>query len=202
MTLRDDYELWARHFPRPMGEGWGVFLDSIKDGTYDSSVFDAGFISPSQMHLDSSAAPSWVAFTGNAHTIGFGASAAQSVDFSWRVPRGYKDGTDLTPKVRWAPADSAAGDVYWQIYYTWKNVGDVHSGTSTLTKTATSSGTTLKEQSDEFSDIAGSSMSNSSVITVNLVRQAANVADTYTSSALIVGFEFVYEEDKAGSDTR
>lgn len=29
MTLRDDYEHWARGFARRMGEGWGEFLDRI-----------------------------------------------------------------------------------------------------------------------------------------------------------------------------
>ncbi len=33
MTLRDDYEHWARSFPRRMGEGWGEFLDRI--GLFD-----------------------------------------------------------------------------------------------------------------------------------------------------------------------
>ena len=31
MTLRDDYEHWARSFVRRMGDGWGDFLDRIGD---------------------------------------------------------------------------------------------------------------------------------------------------------------------------
>ena len=29
MTLRDDYEHWARNFARRIGEGWGDFLDAV-----------------------------------------------------------------------------------------------------------------------------------------------------------------------------
>ena len=38
MTLRDDYEHWARSFPRRMGEGWGVFLDAISALAFSSEV--------------------------------------------------------------------------------------------------------------------------------------------------------------------
>lgn len=31
MTLRDDYEHWARNFARRIGDGWGAFLDRIHD---------------------------------------------------------------------------------------------------------------------------------------------------------------------------
>jgi len=40
MTLRDDYEHWARSFPRRMGAGWGVFLDAITTLVESSGTMD------------------------------------------------------------------------------------------------------------------------------------------------------------------
>lgn len=51
MTLRDDYEHWARCFPRRMGEGWGDFLDAVSL----SSLHDLTF---SRCHLTKSSGAS------------------------------------------------------------------------------------------------------------------------------------------------
>jgi hypothetical protein len=199
ITLRDDYEHWARSFPRRMGQGWGDFLDRIKDGTIDDTMWDDVRVA-AQATRPGSSSPTWSAFVGAAHTWLFANAQSNYVEFNAQIPHTYKEGTDIYPHVHWGPSNTSAGNVVWRLDYTWADIGGSFPNTTAITVTDAADLTTRKHQVAEFSAIDGTGKGISSMLICKLTRLGSDEGDTYTSGAWFYEFDFHIEMNSLGSD--
>lgn len=199
MTLRDDYEHWARSFVRRMGEGWGVFLDRLYSRNSDGYQWDDVRVA-AEATKPGSSSPTWTNFTGDVSCYQFSESQNNFVEFSCQLPHGYKLGSDIHPHIHWGPSDTGAGDARWLLSYSWANIDGSFSGSTDLAVNATASGTANAHQVDEFSAIDGTGMGISSMLVCKLQRRGVNVLDTYGSPANFYEFDFHIQKDTVGSD--
>lgn len=148
---------------------------------------------------------------------GFSASAEQELYFTIQLPHGYKEGTTLYPHVHWTTftGDPTGKVVEWALEYTIMKHGGTFGNTTMI-----SSGTTVTAPTgigqhtitalgSITSGAAPNDLKISTIIVCRLFRNAVgNPAlhggtdiDTYTGAAGLLGIDFHYESDMAGSRT-
>jgi len=49
----------------------------------------------------------------------------QSITFIAQMPHAWKRGTDIIVHIHWVPEDATAGNVYWELSYSWGSINDV-----------------------------------------------------------------------------
>ena len=199
MTLRDDYEHWARNFTARIARGWGIFLDRLYATNADGVTWDDVRVAASVTKLGSSA-PSWALVTDINSCYQFAHNQSNFVEFECQLPHGYELGSSLEPHVHWGPSDTGAGDTRWRLDYVWANIGSPFSGTSTtIYVTDTSSEVTNDHQVAGFPAISGTGMGISSMLLCRLTRVGGAVQDTYGSPANFYEFDFHITKDTIGS---
>ena len=122
------------------------------------------------------------------------------VYFTVQLPHGYKEGTDIVPHVHWTPTDANAGNVVWQLEYSWQNVnGGAFPATTTITTTQAASGTAWDSLVANFAAISGTGKQISSQLVCRLFRDPAHASDTYGFDAALVEVDFHFEVETLGS---
>jgi hypothetical protein len=130
-------------------------------------------------------------FDGNATT--------EQIYFTAQLPHSYKQGSDIYPHIHWTPTDGNAGNVKWQLEYSWQNINGTFSGTTTLTVTDSTDSTAWKHLLAPFSAITGTSKTISSMLVCRLFRDPSDGDDTYGSDAALLEIDFHFEIDTVGS---
>lgn len=132
---------------------------------------------------------------------GSGAGTPDEALFAiFHVPHSYREGTSLEPHVHWQATDNAAGDVYWQLEWSWMNDGEVQPAMTTQFITPATSGTALTMQLSEFADITKANARIASTVKCILTRLSTNVLDTYNNAdALLSKFDIHFRQDSLGS---
>jgi len=123
----------------------------------------------------------------------------EEVFFTIQLPHKYKEGTDIIPHVHWTPTDANAGDVVWQLEYTWQNINGTFGASTTITVTDSTNTTAWEHLVASFSAITGTNMDISSILVCRLFRDPAHGSDTYTSDAAFLEIDFHFEIDTIGS---
>lgn len=198
MTLRDDYEHWARGFARRMGEGWGVFLDRLYAKNTSGVTWDDVRVPMDIVKLGASA-PTWGTLGTGLDVLQFSHSQDNYVSFVCQLPHGYKVGSDIYPHVHWSPIDTDAGNVRWLLRYSWANIGDVFPAGSNIYTTDATDLTAEKHQLVSFAAIDGTGQDISSMLHCRLYRLGTSVVDTYGSDVNCHEFDFHIQKDTVGS---
>jgi hypothetical protein len=177
------------------------------DGTLEfngtATVFDDLRIPGLSVKLGASA-PDLAAFlgAGNLLVLRFdGGATTEQVYFTVQLPHSYKEGSNITPHVHWSAVDGNAGNVHWQLEYTWQNIDGTFPAVTTITATDATSGTAWDHQKAAFSAITGTGKTISSMLVCRLFRDPTDGADTYGSDAAFLEFDFHFELDTVGSRT-
>lgn len=128
-----------------------------------------------------------------------GTAAAQSAHGTLEILHDYKEGSDIIPHIHWCPTTTGAGDVKWQLEYSWANGGGTITTSTTISATATVSGTVANEQRLNFPTITGTGKTIGSRFVYRLFRDPADGADTYAADAGAFDFGIHYLMDTVGS---
>jgi hypothetical protein len=129
-----------------------------------------------------------------------GAGTSEQVFFTVQFPHGYKLGTDICPHVHWSPTTADAGNVKWNLEYTWVEIGGTFAASATIDVTDAASGTAWDHQVAGFADINGSGITTvSSMLVGRLYRDPTDGADTYGADASLLEIDFHHQIDTIGS---
>ena len=152
-----------------------------------------------------SSSPDLVAFlgAGGLKVYAFdGGVTTEEVHFTIQFPHTYKCETDIEPHVHWAPTTNDAGNVVWQLEYTWINIGGTFGAAATIASTpAAAGGTAWVHKYAEFAAIAGSGkgVNVSSMLVCRLFRDPTHGDDSYAHDAALLEFDCHFEIDTLGS---
>lgn len=125
--------------------------------------------------------------------------AADQLSSSLEILHGYKEGTDITPHVHWAPTTADVADVKFHCRYMWVERDGVFSGATTTTVTVTTPGVAWKEMRTNLPAISGAGKHIGSRFVFTLFRDPADVADTYAQQVAVHDFGVHFERDTIGS---
>lgn len=130
-----------------------------------------------------------------------GVNTTEQVFFTVQLPHSYKEGTALSPHVHWTPTSTAAGNVIWNLEYSWQNInGTFPTATTTISTTAQAAGgTPWVQKIAEFSDIVGTGKLISSMLVCRLYRNPSAAGDTYGDDAAFLEIDFHFQQDSTGS---
>lgn len=168
----------------------------------DQIVWDDLRIPGSSVRLGASA-PDLVAFLGAGGLLvsAFDGNATlEQIYFTIQLPHGYKLGSNITPHVHWTPTTAGAGNVKWNLEYSWSNTGSAFPGSTTISVTDAASGTAWEHTKAFFPAIVGSAITDvSSMLVCRLFRDPSDGADTYGDDASFLELDFHYQIDMIGS---
>lgn len=167
--------------------------------TYWKSIF----VDALSMHIDGVADPTFgsILASGGLKGYSFPGDAAKSLYFTVNIPANFKEGSDITPRIRWMPATANAGNVVWSIEYSWANIDGTHSAIAPLNVTCAAPATAWKNTANSTTAITSAPNTIYSQLICRVFRDAASASDTYADGAILLGVEFQYESDSFGADT-
>ena len=131
----------------------------------------------------------------------FGMEAPDSADtffnFSFRLPKDYKSGSDIVLFADWLNISSSSGDVVWKVVY---GVGGALSENYNSDHTE-AAGDQLVSTTSEFTTISGSEVSSGDTIIGAITRRGSAADDTLSASVVLLGIGIKYRVEGAGKDT-
>lgn len=147
-------------------------------------------------------APGIVVLTGGIYTLGFdGIATMEQVFGTVELPHEWVEGTDIYPHIHWIPATAAAGNVKWQLEYTWTALNDAELASTTISVTQATPGAVSNVRAD-FPAISGVGKMINSQFTFRLFRDPTDAADTYGADALTKTFGLHLQVNTHGSRTQ
>jgi hypothetical protein len=126
----------------------------------------------------------------------------EMVYFTVQLPHTYKLGTDLEAHVHWAPTTNDAGNVVWQLEYTFQKQDGTFGAPTTINTGAQAAGGTawVHKLADFTSNISGSSIDSlSAMLVCRFFRDPAHGSDSYGFDASFLEFDLHFEIDTLGS---
>lgn len=175
------------------------------DGTYrmegDATTWDDMRIPGLAVAVGASAPDlgAWLA-AGNLQVRRFDGNAiTEQVFFTCQLPHGYKEGTDIFPHVHWGPVNGNAGNVRWNLEYSWANFETVFPNGTIIGVVDAANGTAWMNQVANFSAIDGTGQTLSSMLVCRLFRDPTDGDDTYGSDAGFLEFDFHFQLDTIAS---
>lgn len=172
-----------------------------------ATVFDDVFTPATAMQLGGSADPGFAKLLDNGSgsqgvfTYLFDAAAVEELYFSVQLPRGYKEGSDITPRLHWAPTNTNTGTARWGLEYTWANIDGTLGNTTLVYAEDAGDGTAYKQQRADFAAIGGSGKTIGGALLCRVFRDAGHGNDTYNADAALLGLALQLELDTLGSNT-
>lgn len=171
---------------------------------FETPIYDDLRVPINSIKLGGVNDPTWTVWNTSFLLLRFADQAVvgneERVFFSAQLPHTYKQGEDIYAHIHWIGEDDTAGNVRWQLTYTWANISSVFgAGTSIYIDAANS--TTLNEHNvDAWAAISGTGKTISSQLIFCLRRNSSHANDTYNSkSAYLIEFDIHYPIDTLGS---
>lgn len=131
---------------------------------------------------------------------GFGIN--EDMDGSLQFSHQYREGTDISFHVHWAPTVGTGGYVKWELSYYWMNIGEAGAGAPTvITVEAAAGSTAWAQQINAFPDIVGTGKKISSLIIFKLKRIASS-GSAMSGDAALLSSDAHYQIDSPGSRQR
>ena len=131
-----------------------------------------------------------------------GGVTLEQVYFTIQMPHGYKLGTQVYPHVHWGPVDGNAGNVIWNLEYSWVDQDQVSPAAITIQATDAAAGVAWTHQYAAFPAITPTVVQGqglSSMWICRLYRDPTLAGDTYGSDAAFLEFDIHYQFDTMGS---
>lgn len=128
-----------------------------------------------------------------------GVATTEQLFSSDEMLHGYAEGTDITFHVHWMATDGSAGNVRWQIEYTWVNVNDVAPAPVIIGVTTAAAGVAWTHQMASFGAISGVGKEIGSQLAFRLFRNPTDPLDTYEHDAALLSVGIHYQVNSFGS---
>ena len=161
------------------------------DINIQSASFALGAVAPDTINFFGAGGIRGLGFDGNATT--------ERIHSSGEILHGYLEGSDIEFHVHWMPTTANAGNVKWQIEYTWINVDGTFSNPTTLTTIEAAGGTEWHHHYTDFVAIDGTGREIGSAIVFSLFRDPTDGEDTYSDDAAFIQLGIHYQVDVYGS---
>lgn len=146
--------------------------------------------------------PSKAVFKAGIQGYQFLDATASELHFIAVLPHTYEEGSNIKPRVRWAPlSGNSTGVVQWNLEYTIGNRSGTFQAVQTITVEQTAE-QAHKHQVAQFGDITGSAATIGAVIAGRLYRNGNATADTYTTAAAFLSLDFNCRMDTARGSWR
>ncbi len=129
----------------------------------------------------------------------FSQTLEEELFFSFLLHHAYKEGTDVTPHLHWAPVDANVGTVRWGLEYTWANQLVVFGNTTLIYVEEAVNNNEDKHIRSDFAVIAGAGKVIASLLIGRVFRDATHLNDNYGSDAALFEMDIHYERDTMGS---
>jgi hypothetical protein len=170
---------------------WVEFADHYRSITFDPLTINTpGGSNP----------PDAVALNGTSiQASAFDASTEEEVSDFIAIDGNFKEGSSLTPFVRWMPTSTDTGAVRWALEYVIISAGGTVSSSTTITFNHTAGGTAWQRQDINLSDITGT-LNIGDEIHFRFYRDADDVGDTYADDAVCLSFGFHVTVNSIGSN--
>ncbi len=126
-------------------------------------------------------------------------TATNEIFTTIELPHDIVPGTSVRPHIHWCPADSAVGNVKWQLCYSIADDGVPFSDPVTITAVQATNGLN-NYSSKEFSPaIPGTYLQGGTIIAMKLSRIATDELDTYSGIAKLLTLGLHYQSKDVGS---
>jgi hypothetical protein len=144
--------------------------------------------------------------SGSLRVWRFESGKHQECEFEIQMPHNWKEGSRIYPHVHWTPVSATAGNVVWELEYSWANIGGTFGAPGNMANTAQAAGGTawvhklapLLEGGNDYIDGTGKTIS--SMLVMRLHRNAGSGGDTLAADVALLEFDIHYEIDSFGSD--
>lgn len=167
-----------------------------------SPVYECVFVDTSSVRVPPANAPTWAAYKGG-YVLEFSAAADEIIYFTITVPAKYLEGGDLDFHAHSVYPDANAGDVRWNLTYSWANTDAVFPAETTVNTDIAASGVADRHVSESVATaISGTGKEFESVILCSLEREGTHANDDYGSSVYLVSMHFCMPVDTLGSRTK
>jgi hypothetical protein len=183
----------------------GNYTEIEADGTIkfvgNATVWD-DIVIPAMALGTVAATPSKISFlgSGSLKTYGFdGGALTEELHGSFELKHGYKQESDITVHVHWTPTNANAGNVKWQLEYSWQNVDGTFSAPTTINVIDSTDTTAWKHLRANFPAITGTGYNIGSILVFRIFRDPTDASDTYASDAALVDIGCHYQIDTVGS---
>lgn len=140
--------------------------------------------------------------TGGIKGLGFdGNVTLEQVYGGGEMLHDYKEGTDISFHVHWMPTTNTAGDVKWNLEYSWYNAETDAEipAPQTISVVQSSGGDDWKAHVIEFPTISGIGKKIGSHLKFRFYRNPSDGADTYPDDAVLDSIGVHYQVDSDGS---
>lgn len=139
---------------------------------------------------------------GGIKGLGFDGNATEeSVHGSAEILHGYLEGSDIYFHVHWMPTTANAGNVKWQLEYSWQAVNGTFAIPTIIDIVDAANGTAWNHRLAPFAAIDGTGMNVNSAVAFRLFRDPGDGEDTYSNDAALIQVGIHYQIDVYGSRT-
>lgn len=184
----------------------GTGITEVIDGVDRSKIF--GRVLWNDINMPASAlrlgasAPDAIGILGSGgiEALGFdGNATTESVNGAAEILHGYLEGSDIEFHVHWMPTTANAGNVKWQLEYSWQNVNGTFSNPTIIDVVDAASGTVWGHHLSPFAAIDGTDKIVNSAVVFRLFRDPSDGQDTYGDDAALIQVGIHYQIDVYGS---
>lgn len=138
--------------------------------------------------------------SGDVDGASFAAASTTERWFTARLPNDYRDGTDVSPFLEWAPTDTNTGNCLWSLTLAPAADGETMAAAAALTELSAGPGTANKVERVEFDDVDGDDFVRGTVIAGRIARMGADGTDTYSAASVMFGVGFKYRREGVGAE--
>lgn len=132
-----------------------------------------------------------------------GVNTLEQVFFTIQFPHSYNVLTSVIPHVHWGPVTDAAGNVIWNLEYSWAAVDTVFPAVTIIQSTDAAAGAAWTHQYASFAAIEPpttlDSTGRSSMMVCRLYRDPNLAGDTYGADAGLLEFDLHFRMNTIGS---
>ena len=113
----------------------------------------------------------------------------------------YAEGTNVIPHVHWSPTTNDAGNIKWQLEYSFANKDAVFPGTAFTSAIQAAAGAAWTQQRADFPALNGALFRIGLIFAFRLFRDPTDGQDTYGHDAWLQDLGIHYQLDTLGSRT-
>lgn len=119
--------------------------------------------------------------------------------FSLAPPPAYQEDADIAVYAHWVPGTAAAGNVAWELGYSWPNQGAQIGAIATLTAQPATPGAAFETVVTSLGTLTGTGKDIDSLLGCYIRRDGDHASDDYTTDAFLLGVSFRFLIDTFGS---
>jgi hypothetical protein len=132
----------------------------------------------------------------------FTPDATKTLTYIMQLPHSWVEGSTITPHVHWSPDNTDNKNIFWRLSYRWTNIGSVIGAFSADDdKVVAVAGTDDLHTKQDFTAIAGTGKTISSLLEFKLSRMGGEGTDTFTGNAIVKSFDVHIQKNTLGSKT-